>query len=146
MKRQRNIQQVKEHDKCPPNQTKEKEIGSLPKKEFRIMIVKVIQNLEHKIELQINSQETRIEKMQEMFNKELEGIKESQSIMNNAITESKSTLKETNNKIRDAEVRINEVEDRMVKINEAERKRELKEMRTTSETSGAMPNASTFES
>ena len=66
--------------------------------------------------------------------------------MNNAITEIKSTLKETNNKIRDAEVRINEVEDRMVKINEAERKRELKEMRTTSETSGAMPNASTFES
>jgi len=40
MKRQRNIQQVKEHDKCPPNQTKEEEIGSLPEKEFRIMIVK----------------------------------------------------------------------------------------------------------
>ena len=39
MKRQRNIQQVKEHDKCPPNQTKEEEIGSLPEKEFRIMIV-----------------------------------------------------------------------------------------------------------
>ena len=44
MKRQRNIQQVKEHDKCPPNQTKEEEIGSLPEKEFRIMIVKMIQN------------------------------------------------------------------------------------------------------
>jgi len=42
-KRQRNIQQVKEHDKCPPNQTKEEEIGSLPEKEFRIMIVKMIQ-------------------------------------------------------------------------------------------------------
>ena len=32
MKRQRNIQQVKEHDKSPPNQTKEEEIGSLPEK------------------------------------------------------------------------------------------------------------------
>ena len=32
MKRQRNIQQVKEHDKFPPNQTKEEEIGSLPEK------------------------------------------------------------------------------------------------------------------
>ena len=71
MKRQRNIQQVKEHDKCPPNQTKEEEIGSLPEKEFRIMIVKMIQNLENKKKLQINSLDTRIEKMQEMFNKDL---------------------------------------------------------------------------
>ena len=69
MKRQRNIQQVKEHDKCPPNQTKEKEIGSLPEKEFRIMIVKMIQNLENNMEFQINSLETRTEKMQEKFNK-----------------------------------------------------------------------------
>ena len=69
MKRQRNTQQVKEHDKCPPNQTKEEEIRSLSEKQFRIMIVKMIQNLENKMELQINSLETRIEKMQEMFNK-----------------------------------------------------------------------------
>ena len=41
------------------------------------------------MELQINSLETRIEKMQEMFNKDLEEIKKSQSIMNNAITERK---------------------------------------------------------
>ena len=65
MKRQRNIQQVKEHDKSPPNQTKEEEIGSLHEKEFRKMIVKLIQNLENKMELQINSLETRIEKMKE---------------------------------------------------------------------------------
>ena len=71
MKRQRNIQHVKEHDKCPPSQTKE-ETGSLPEKEFRIMIVKMIQNLENKMELQINSLETRTEKMQEMFNKDIE--------------------------------------------------------------------------
>ena len=77
MKRQRNIQQVKEHEKCPPSQTKEK-IGSLPEKEFRIMIIKMIQNIENKIDLQINSLETRIEKMQEMFNKDLEEIKMSQ--------------------------------------------------------------------
>ena len=53
------------------------------------MIVKMIQNLENKTELQINSLETRIEKMQEMFNKDLEEINKSQSIMNNAITEIK---------------------------------------------------------
>ena len=77
MKRQRKIQQVKDQDKCPPNQTKEGEIGSLPEKEFRIMIVKMIQNLENKMELHINSLETRIEKMQERFNKDLEKIKKS---------------------------------------------------------------------
>ena len=77
MKRQRNTQQVKEHEKCPPNQTKEEDIGSLTGKEFRIMIVKTIQNLENKMELQINSLETRIEKMQEMFNKDLKEIKKS---------------------------------------------------------------------
>ena len=62
----------KEHDKCPPSQTKEEEIGSQPEKEFRIMIVKMIQSLENNIELQINSLETRIEKMQEIFSKDLE--------------------------------------------------------------------------
>ena len=51
------------------------------------MIVKVIQNLENKMELQINSLETRTEKIQEKFNKDLEEIKKSQSIMNNAINE-----------------------------------------------------------
>ena len=75
MKRQRNTQQVKEQYKCLPNQTKEEKIGNLPDEEFRIMIVKMIQNLENKMELQINSLETRIEKMQEMFNKDQEEIK-----------------------------------------------------------------------
>ena len=89
MKRQRNIQQVKEHYKCPPNHTKEEEIGSLPEKEFRIMTVKMIQNLENKMKLQINSLEKRIEMMQEMFNKNIEEIKKSQTIMSNAITDKK---------------------------------------------------------
>ena len=49
----------------------------------------MIQNLENRIELQKNSLETRIEKMQKMFNKDIEEIKESQYIMNNAINEIK---------------------------------------------------------
>ena len=123
MKRQRNIKQVKEHDKNPPNQTEKEEIRSLPEKEIRIMIVKMIQNLENKMELQKNSLETRIEKMQETFNKDLEEIKES-VIMNNAINEIKNTLEGTNSRITEAEDRISEVEDRMMEINEAERKKE----------------------
>ena len=48
MKRQRNNQQVKEQDKCPPNKTKEEEIGNLRDKEFQIMTVKMIQSHEKK--------------------------------------------------------------------------------------------------
>ena len=81
MKMQRNTQQVKEQNKCPLKQTKEEEISNLPDKEFQIMIVKMIQNLEIKMESEINSLETRIEKMQERFNKDLEEIKK-ESIYN----------------------------------------------------------------
>ena len=57
MKRQRNTKQVKKQDKCPPNQTKEDEIGNVPDEEFQKMTVKMIQNLEIKMESQINSLE-----------------------------------------------------------------------------------------
>ena len=54
---------MKEQGKNPPDQTNEEEIGSLPEKEFRVMIVKIIQNLEN-----------RMEKIQETFNKDLEEL------------------------------------------------------------------------
>ena len=69
--------------------------------------------------------------------------------MNDAIPEIKNTLEGTNSRKTEAEGRISEVEDRMVEINEAERKKEkieLNKMRTTSETSGTMLNTPTFES
>ena len=78
------------------------------------MIVKMIQNLEIKMESQINSLESRIEKMQERFNKDPEEIKKSQYIMNNAINEVRNTLETTNSRKTEAEVRISEIEDRMV--------------------------------
>ena len=58
--------------------------------------------------------------------------------MNNAINEIRNTLEGTNSRIMEAEDRTREAEDRMVEINEAERKKELKEIRTTSGTSGKM--------
>ena len=125
---------------------KEEERGNLPDKEFQIMIVKMVQNLENKMELQINSLEIKMEKMQEMFNKDLEEIKKSQYIMNNAINETKNTLEGINSRITEAEDKISDIEDRMEKIYETEKKKELKEMRTTSETSGTMLNAPTFKS
>ena len=59
----------------------------LPDKEFQIMIVKMIQNFDIKMESQINSLETRIEKMQERFNKDIKEIKKSQYTKNNTINE-----------------------------------------------------------
>ena len=148
MKRQRTTQQVKKQDKCPSNQTKEEEIGNLPDKEFQIMIVKMIQNPEDNIELQINSLETRIEKMQEMFNKDLGEIKKSQSIMNNARTETRSTLEGTNSRIRETEDRKSIVEDRMVEINETEREKEKRIKRNEDNLRDleTMLNTPTFES
>ena len=68
--------------------------------------------------------------------------------MNNAITEIKSTMEGTNSRITEPEDRISEVAHRMVGINKAERKKkkELKEMRTTSETFRTMLNDPTFKS
>ena len=88
------------------------------------MIVNMIQNLGKK-ELQVNSLETRIEKMQERFNKDLEEIKKSQCTMNTATNEIKNTLEGKNSRIMEAEDRISEVEDRMVEINESERGNEI---------------------
>ena len=50
MKRQRAMYQVKEQDKTPEKQLNEVEIGNLPEKEFRIMIVKMIQELGKRME------------------------------------------------------------------------------------------------
>ena len=61
--------------------------------------------------------------MQERFNKDLEEIKKSQYIMDNAINDIKNILEETN-RIMEAKDRISEVEDRMGEINELERKKE----------------------
>ena len=58
------MQQMKEQGKNPPDQTNEEEIGSLPEKEFRVMIVKMIQNLDN-----------RMEKVQETSNNDLEELK-----------------------------------------------------------------------
>ena len=62
---------MKAQGKKPPDQTNEEEIRSLPEKEFRVMIVKMIQNLGN-----------RKEKIQETFNKDIEELKSKQTMMN----------------------------------------------------------------
>ena len=76
MRRQKNTQHIKEQGKNQPDLTNEEEIGSLPEKEFRIMIIKMIQNLGN-----------RIEKIREMINKNLEELNSKQTMLNNTINE-----------------------------------------------------------
>ena len=105
---------MKGRDKTPEKQPNEVEIGSLPQKEFRILIVKMIQDLRN-----------RTERMQERFNKDLEELKNKQTEMNN-------TLEGINGRITDAEERINDLENRMVEISAAEQniEKKCKEMKT----------------
>ena len=62
---------MKEQGKNLQDQINEEEISNLREKEFRIMIVKMIQNLGNRMEAQI-------EKKQEMFHKDLKELKNKQ--------------------------------------------------------------------
>ena len=83
---------MKEQGKNTPDITNEEEIVSLPEKEFRIIIVKTIQNLGY-----------RMEKIQETFNKDLQELKSKQTVMNNTINEIKNPLEGINSRITEAE-------------------------------------------
>ena len=96
------MSQMKRQDKIPEQQLNEVEIGNLPEKEFRIMIVKMIHDLGK-----------TMEKVQEMLTKDLEELKNKQTEMNN-------TLEGINSRITGAEEWINDPEDRMVEITATE--------------------------
>ena len=104
---------MKEQDKNPRDQTNEEEIGSLPEKEFRVMVVKMIQNLAN-----------RMEKIQETFNKDLEELKRKQTMMNNTINEIKNSLERINNRITEAEEWISDLEDKIVETTTEEQNKE----------------------
>ena len=108
MKRQINTTQMKEQTRNTEIQINEEEIGKLPEKEFRIMIVKMIKNLEN-----------RKDKMQESISKDLEKLKHKHTETNNTITEIKNTLEGINSRISEAE-QISELEDKMVEITSEE--------------------------
>ena len=72
LKKQKGMSQMKGQDKTPEKQICEVETGNIPEKEFRIMIVKMIQDLRKRME-------ANIEKMQEVFTKDLQELKNKQS-------------------------------------------------------------------
>ena len=104
---------MKEQGKNAPDQTNEEEIGSLPEKEFRVMIIKMIQNLGN-----------TMEKIQESFHKDLEELKSKQTMMNNTINEIKNSLQWIHSRITKAEEQISDLEDKIVEITTAEQNKE----------------------
>ena len=96
------MSQMKGQDKIPGKQLNEAEMGDHPEKESRTMTVKVSQDLRKRVE-------AKIEKMQEMFTKDLEEVKNKQTKKNN-------TLEGISSRITEAEKQINELEDRTVEI------------------------------
>ena len=100
---------MKEQSTNPPHQTNEENIGSLPEKEFRVMIVKMMQNLGN-----------RMENIQEMFNKDPEELKSKQTMMNNTINEMKNSLEGINSRITEAEEWISDLEGKIVEITTTE--------------------------
>ena len=110
---------MKERTRNTEVQINEEKIGKLPEKEFRIMIVKMIKNLENKMET-----------MQESINKDLEELKDKHTETNSTITEIKNTLEGINNRISEAEEQISELEDKMVEIT-SEEQNKVKRMKRT---------------
>ena len=85
---------MKEQTRNTEVQISEQEIGKLLEKEFRIMIVKMIKNLENKMQ-----------KMQESVNKDLEELNNKHTETNNTITQIKNTLEGINGRISETEER-----------------------------------------
>ena len=133
---------MKEQDKNPGKQLNGVEIGNIPEKEFRIMIVKMIQDLGKRME-------AKMKKMKEMFNKmfNLKELKNKQTEMNNIITEMKNTLEGINSRISEAEEWINELKNRRLETSASEKNKEkiIKINEDSLETIGATLNAPTFE-
>ena len=125
MKRQRILYQMKEQDKTPEKQLNEVEIGNLPEKEFRIIIVKMIQDLGKRMEAKIKKmQEIFSKDLEELKNKHLEELKNKQTEISNTITEIKNTLEGINSRITEAEEGISDLEDRMVEFTAMEQNKE----------------------
>ena len=98
------------------------QIGNLPGKEFRVMIVKMIQDLRNRMEAQTKM-------TQEMFNKDLEEVKNKHKEMKNTITGKKNTLEEINSRVNEAGKWISELKDKMVEITVMEKSKEKRKKR-----------------
>ena len=117
---------IMEQEKPP-----EKQLSDLQEKDFRLMMLKMMQDIGNKLK-------TKIDNLQQTMSKEIQDLKIKQSEMQNTITEIKNSVETSNSRIQEAEERISEVEDRLVEITDAEQKRKKieKKLRESQRTLG----------
>ena len=96
MKRQRTITQMREKGKTPKNQLSNEGILSFQEKDFRLLMLKMMQDIGNKLE-------AKMDNLQETLSKEIQDIKLKQEEMQNTITEIKYSLEAANSRIQEAE-------------------------------------------
>ena len=116
---------MREKEKTLENQLSDEEILSLQEKDFRLLKLKMMQDIGNKLE-------AKIDNLQETRSKEIQDLKLKQAEMQNTITEITNSLEAANSRIQEAEERISEVEGRLMEIMDAEQKRE-KRLKTNEE-------------
>ena len=116
---------MREKGKTPEKQLSDKESLRLQEKDFRLLMLKMMQDIGNKLE-------AKMDNLQETLSKEIQDIKLKQEEMQSTITEIKNSLEAANSRIQEAEERISEVEDRLEEIMDTEQKRE-KRLKTNEE-------------
>ena len=87
---------MREKEKNPENQLSDQESLSLQEKDFRLLMLKMMQDIGNKLE-------AKMDNLQETLSKEIQDIKLKQEEMQNTITEIKNSLEAANSRIQEAE-------------------------------------------
>uniref|UniRef100_A0A8D1VKI2 L1 transposable element RRM domain-containing protein n=1 Tax=Sus scrofa TaxID=9823 RepID=A0A8D1VKI2_PIG len=117
MKRHKTVTQMRAKEETTENQLSDQEILSLQGKDLSLLMLKMMQDVGHKLE-------AKTDNLQETLTKEIQDRKREQEEMQNTIPEIKNSLDAANSRIREAEEGISKVEDRRVEITDREQKRE----------------------
>ena len=96
MKRQNCNSDKREKKKAPEKQVSDQKILSLQEKDFRLLMLKMMQDIGNKLE-------AKMDNLQETLSKEIQDIKLKQEEMQNTITEIKKSLEAANSRTQEAE-------------------------------------------
>ena len=109
---------MRKKGKTTENQLSDEEILSLQEKDFRLSMLKMMQDIGNKLE-------AKMDNLQETLTKEIQDRKLKQEEMQNTTTEIKNSLEAANSRIQEAEEPISEVEDTLVEITDTEQKKKI---------------------
>ena len=113
MTKWKNSPQKKLQEVATANELIKNDLSNVTENEFKIIVIKLITGLEKSIE-----------DSRESINTEIKGLRSSQEELKTAINDLQNKMKVTTARIEEAEVRIGELDDKIVEKEEAEKKRE----------------------